>query len=157
MSTKVLLGKGPKGWSTVGIVFGSLGLTLFTLVAVAGLFVGSFALRNTNDGLIGTPSYTVTGNGSLSTDRLIHYLAGTGARAITISDDELALLVNKEIVIYSATAASHVVTLSGGATWSGGTTTIATWPGTIGKGLIFRVLSATSIVIVTNTGSVVFS
>ncbi len=159
MASKGLLsGKsGQKGWSTAATVMSIFGLVLVSLAAVTGLVLGAIAVRNTNEGYIGVPSRTTTANGALVPDRLVHYLAGTGVRAITLSEDELVSLINKEVAIYSTTAQLHTITLSGGATWSGGTTTIATWPATVDTGLTFRVISATSIAVTSNVGPVTFS
>ncbi len=142
------------GTSWFGI--GATGVTF--LIAVAALIVGAIALANLDKGLIGTPqTTTVTADGALATSPYVHYLGGTGVRAITVSATQLAALVGREVRIFSTTAAAHTVTLSGGATFSGGTTTIGTYPARIGVGLSFYVLSSTSIVLTDNNGPVVFS
>jgi len=120
--------------------------------AIVGLILGAIALSRTNYTIV-----TATANGAITADN-VQYLAGTGARAMTLSAAQLGAMIGKTITIISTTAAAHTVTLSGGAVWvAGGAQTVATWPATAGTGLSFYVVSSTSIVVLSNNGPVVFS
>ncbi len=131
----------------------SIGMTILGLVAVTALVVGAVALHFT----ISNPVLTVTASGAVNADWTVQYLAGSGARAMTLGAAQLGPMSGREYSIFSTTAAAHTITLSGGATWDG-TNTVATFPATAGTGIVFRVLSpATVIAILSNVGPVVFS
>ena len=120
--------------------------------AVIGLILGAIAFARTQPDIV-----TITSNGSITGDS-VQYLAGTGARAMTLTAAQLATMVGRTFTIVSLTTSQHTVTLSGGAVWTaGGSTTIATFPTNANTGLVFRVISSTSIILLSNSGSVVLS
>jgi hypothetical protein len=99
------------------------------------------------------PAFNHGASGPISAAFSLQNLDGTGALAMTMTAP-LSDFLYKEYAIFSRTAYAHNVTLTG-ATWDG-TNTIAVFPGTVGAGIEFRVLSDTIVSIVSNVGSVTF-
>lgn len=96
--------------------------------------------------------------GPLQPDYRTQVLVGTEALPMTLPGPPFAdidLYLNKNYDIYSTTAFTHNITLSGGATWDG-SNTVATYGGAIGDGFSFKVVSSTVIVVTSNT-NVAFS
>lgn len=142
----------PNGKKTSGCDWVPAVVFIVAAAAVIGLILGSIAFARTQPDIV-----TITANGSITGDS-VQYLAGTGARAMTLTAAQLATMVGRTFTIVSLTTSQHTVTLSGGAVWTaGGSTTIATWPVNANTGLVFRVISSTSIILLSNSGSVVLS
>lgn len=132
-------------WSATGVIDAlTSSVANITDASFATLYSSFAAITSLEATCLKGVSLMHTANGPLATTHNIQRLGGAGARAMTLSATELALMVDKEFTIHSTTAQLHTITLSGGATWPDGLT-VLTFPAVVGETVTFRVLSSTSV------------
>jgi hypothetical protein len=119
--------------------------TILSMSDTAEVSYGAIAQR---------PAMNNGDSGPLMPDFRTQHLDGTAALVMTMTAP-LSDYLYKEYAVFSRTAYAHNITLVG-ATWDG-TNTVATFPGTVGAGIEFRVLSTTLVTITANIGSVILN
>ena len=167
------------GWGTFQYCMGIGGLIAFLLLAAGAVALG-FALVNrshirTLEDDVATLMTTVDSQGAMltlsntpviisttpavvgPTSSIQTLGCGGAACVVTLPTDLTPFLALPEICFYSTEAFAHTITLTGGALFQEGGTTVATFPATIGSSVCVKALTASVVAIKSSSPGVGFA